>query len=130
MKKQTNDFEKRSNQSELWYDLREDWYLIESSMAKQYGLRIRQHTDMPWDEFCTLISGLMPDTPLGNIVQIRSEKDPKTINSFTPEQRKIHSEWKRSRAMKQLDDPEKLNKAMDNLSKIFSAMFGSKEVKS
>lgn len=32
---------------------------------------------MSWGEFCSLLSGLMPDTPLGQIVGIRSEKDPK-----------------------------------------------------
>jgi len=110
--------------------LREDWSLIEASIAKQYGIRIRNHKDMPWDEFCTLVSGLMPDTPLGQIVSIRMEDDPKIIKSFNASQRKIHSDWKKRRAEKMLDDPEKLNKQMANLAKMLEAMFGNKEVKS
>ena len=30
---------------------------------------------MTWSEFATLLSGLMPDTPLGQIISIRAEKD-------------------------------------------------------
>jgi hypothetical protein len=109
--------------------LREDWALIESSIAKQYGIRIRQHTDMPWDEFCTLIAGLMPDTPLGSIVAIRSEKDSKVIGKFTSEQRKIYSDWQTKIAMSKLENEEQLDKEMEQLSKMFASMFGNKEVR-
>ena len=51
---------------------------------------------MSWGEFCSLLSGLMPDTPLGQIVGIRSEKDPKKIKNFTKEQRKIRNDWIRN----------------------------------
>ena len=61
---------------------------------------------MSWGEFCSLLSGLMQDTPLGQIVGIRSEKDPKKIKNFTKEQRKIRNDWiirrnKKLRAQKQ-----------------------------
>ena len=48
---------------------------------------------MPWPEFCSLLSGVMPETPLGQIVSIRSEKDPKVIKNFNPQQKKIRSDW-------------------------------------
>ena len=35
----------------------------------------------------------MPDTPLGQIVAIRSEKDAKIIQEFTDSQRKIYDDW-------------------------------------
>lgn len=35
----------------------------------------------------------MPDTPLGQIVAIRSEKDAKVIQEFTDSQRKIYDDW-------------------------------------
>lgn len=35
----------------------------------------------------------MPDTPLGQIVAIRSEKDAKIIQEFTESQRKIYDDW-------------------------------------
>ncbi|MCX7924128.1 MAG: bacteriophage Gp15 family protein [Clostridia bacterium] len=123
------DFEKQKANNETWYDVREDWHLIEASIAKQYGIRIRQHTDMPWSEFCTLLSGLMPDTPLGNIVTIRSEKDRKIIKQFTPDQRKIHREWQTRLANKKLENPEQLEKEMQALTAAFAAMFGPKEVR-
>ena len=64
MMKWRNDF-KTSNDTELWYDLEEDWQLIEASIAKQYKIRIRKEIDnMGYAELCNLISGLMPDTPL------------------------------------------------------------------
>ena len=50
---------------------------------------------MEWDEFVSLLSGLGPDTPLGRIVQIRSESDPKRIEEFTPDMRRIQADWER-----------------------------------
>ena len=84
---------------------------------------------MPWMEFCTLVSGLMPDTPLGQIVSIRAESDPKTIKSFSKDQRKIHSDWRLKQANSQLDNPQKLNNDMSNLEKMFESLFGNKGVK-
>ena len=64
MRKWKNDF-KTNNETELWYDMEEDWSLIEASLAKQYGIRIRKEVDtMSYAELCNLISGLMSDTPL------------------------------------------------------------------
>lgn len=48
---------------------------------------------MSWQEFCSLLSGIMHDTPLGQVVSIRAEKDPKVIKNFTKDQKRIHSEW-------------------------------------
>lgn len=87
MRKQKNDFV-TSNSNDLYYDIFEDWSLIESSFAQQYGIRLRREIDMTWDEFCTLLSGLKPDTPLGNIVSIRSETDKDILKHFTPQQKR------------------------------------------
>lgn len=67
--------------------------MIESSFLKQYGIRLRTENDMSWQEFCSLLSGIMHDTPLGQVVSIRAEKDPKIIKNFTKEQKRIRSEW-------------------------------------
>lgn len=48
---------------------------------------------MSWMEFCSLLSGIMHDTPLGRIVAIRSEKDPKVIKEFTKEEKEIRNKW-------------------------------------
>lgn len=121
---QRPDFSEKPSNNDVWYDLYDDWSLVEASIAKQYGIRIRQNKDMPWSEFCNLVSGLTPDTPLGQIVSIRAEKDAKTLKSFTPEQKKIRSEWMRKQAAKQLETPEKLEKQMADLSRVFAQLFG------
>lgn len=90
------------NTGESYYDLIEDWSLIESSFLKQYGIRLRAEEDMLYPEFCSLLSGIMPDTPLGQVVSIRAEKDKKIIKSFNKEQKRIRNEWinrKRNRRM-------------------------------
>lgn len=71
----------------------EDWGLIEASFTSQYGIRLRNEYDMPWGEFCTLLAGIMPETPLGQVVSIRSENDKDMLKNFTQEQHKIRNEW-------------------------------------
>lgn len=68
----------------------------------------------------------MADTPLGQVVSIRAERDPKVIKSFTPDQRRIHREWRKRQADKKMENPEQLNKDMDALAKMFAIMFGKK----
>lgn len=55
---------------------------------------------MSWDEFSALLRGLDGETPLGHIVRIRSEEDSNVLKSFTPEQRRIRSEWRSKRVKK------------------------------
>lgn len=53
---------------------------------------------MSWDEFGVLLSGIMPETPLGQVVSIRSETDKDTLKHFTPEQHKMRNDWKNRQA--------------------------------
>lgn len=91
------DFAKKQAYREDWYDLYEDWGLIEASFTSQYGIRLRQEDDMSWSEFCTLLAGIMPETPLGQVVSIRSENDKEVLKNFTKEQHRIRNEWRRRR---------------------------------
>lgn len=100
----------QSSSGESYYDLFDDWNLIEASFLKQYGIRLRQDDDMSWSEFCSLLAGIMSDTPLGQIVSIRAEKDPKVIKNFTKEQKRIRSEWLLRAAKKRKANPEKNRK--------------------
>lgn len=103
---------------ETWYDLFEDWYLIESSFAQQYGIRLRKDLkNMEWGEFISLLAGINADTPLGNIVRIRSEKDPETLKKFNQSERKIRSEWLNKNA-KQISQ-ETYEQAMNNFKNMF-----------
>ena len=114
-----NDFKTR-NKNESYYDLYEDYGLIEASFAQQYGIRLRNEDDMTWDEFTTLLSGLNADTPLGNIVSIRSEKDPKRIKDFTKDQKRIHRDWQRKQAENMTR--EEYDEAMKMFSNLFRGM--------
>ena len=109
---------------ESYYDLFDDWELIESSFLKQYGIRIRRSDDdMSWTEFCSLIAGLMHDTPLGQIVSIRAEKDPKVIKDFSSEQKRIRNEWITRRNKKLKEDPVAYKKYMDGFQAWCKASF-------
>ena len=112
------------DKQESWYDLLEDYDLIEASFAKQYGIRLRNEQDMTWSEFATLLSGLMPDTPLGQIISIRSEKDKEVIKRFTKDQKRIQSDWKR-RQSKNVDK-ESYEDAMNTFKNMFISMANSK----
>ncbi len=68
--------------------------MIEASFTAQYGIRLRSDPEMSWGEFSTLLSGIMPETPLGKVVGIRSENDKDTLKHFTKEQHKIRNEWR------------------------------------
>lgn len=122
MRKWRNDF-KTSNNIETWYDLDEDWTLVEASLAQQYKLRIRKEIDnMDYAELSNLISGLMPDTPLGNIIQIRSEDDEEVLKNFTQEQKNIRWEYRRKIANK--IDAEEYKKVIAEFQKAFKEMAG------
>ena len=81
---------------------------------------------MQWTEFCIFVSGLMPDTPLGQVVSIRAEQDMEIIRKYTPEQNRIYSDWQSRIARKKLENPEQLEKDMENLSKTLAAAFGKR----
>ncbi len=78
---------------------------------------------MSWSEFCTLLSGLSPDTPLGRIVSIRAEKDPKVLKNFTKEQQKIRNDWQRRKWRKLREDPEAYQRYVNNFQAFCKAAF-------
>lgn len=102
----------------------EDWDLIVSSFLSQYGLRIRtkEFETVSWDEFKALIAGLSPETALGRVVAIRSEKDKNIIKHFTKDQRRIYDDW-RKREVKEMDE-NTFETEMAGLEKMFAAMCG------
>lgn len=125
MRKWRNDFQ---NNDESFYDLIDDFDLIESSFAQQYGIRIRMEIDtMKWGEFSSLLSGLNGDTPLGNIVRIRSEKDPKVIKNFTENEKRIRSKWLNKNA-KEISH-ENYQQAMESIKNMFKSIAKQNEKK-
>ena len=107
-----------------WYDFYDDWALIEASIAQQYGIRVRQVIDtISWSEMCTYISGLLPDTPLGKIIQIRSEENKEILKSFTPDMLKERRNWRNKQAKEKLNDTEKLDAMFNNMEKMLEVLF-------
>lgn len=74
---------------------------------------------MHYSEWLLLVSGIMGDTPLGQIVIIRKEKDPERIKRFTPYERRIHNEWRSFLAKRKLASGEK----PEDFAKMFEAAF-------
>jgi hypothetical protein len=83
---------------------------------------------MSWGEFTTLLAGIMPKTPLGQIVSIRSEEDENMLKNFNEEQHKIRNEW-RNRISQDIknevgnmtdeEKKEKENEVMEMFKKVF-----------
>lgn len=98
-----------------------------SSFLSEYGIRIysQDFKNMKWGEFCALLSGLSADSPIGRIVQIRAENDPKVLKHFTAHQRKIRSEW-RNRAVKNVSEKSR-DEVLDYLKNMFVSMSGGVE---
>lgn len=94
--------------------------MIVSSFAQQYGIRLYyEYETIPCEEFRQLLSGLNSETPLGYVVQIRSEKDYKKIKEMSKNEKEIREKWDnfKNKTNKKIE----INK--EDISKIFSKMF-------
>ena len=100
--------------SDPYYSLDEDWDLIVASFQSQYGIRLtREIHSMKWREFSAYMAGLDGKSPLGRIISIRAEDDPEVLKRFTPEQRRIRSQWRSRRAKAR--PQEEISKKRKNL---------------
>lgn len=77
---------------------------------------------MSWDEFCDLMSGLDPDTPLGRMVQIRTETDKDILKEYTPGMKKIRNDWLKKSASKKSEDD--VNQFLKSMQEVFKSMAG------
>ena len=126
MRKQKPDFEKRDfNYSEWFYDQEFDKDLIEASFASQYGIRFRQEPDISYAEYSRLLSGLLPETPFGRVVQIRMEKDHKTIQKMSAHEKKIRNDWA---VFKSKNMPKEIQKvSIEHLQNLLKGMATNKK---
>lgn len=119
-RKWRNDFNNTSTY-DPGYDLFDDWDLVASSLKTQYEYSIRKEIDsLDWGELISDIAGLKGDTPLGNIVRIRKEKDPEVLKKFTPEEIKIRNEWL-TKSASQISE-ENYEQAMESIKNMFKTM--------
>ncbi len=94
--------------------------MIVSSFAQQYGIRLYyEYETIPCEEFRQLLSGLNSETPLGYVVQIRSEKDYKKIKEMSKNEKEIREKW----ANFKNKNNKKIEINAEDISKIFSKMF-------
>lgn len=75
---------------------------------------------MSWREFCYLVNGLGPDTPLGRVVAIRAEDDPEILKNFTPDQRAMRMKYRRKMAKEMA--PEDVERALESMKQAFIKM--------
>ena len=107
-----------SKANDPFYDIVEDYPLIEASFAQQYGIRLSHELDtMQWGEFLTLLQGLNEFTPLGATVKVRSETDPKVIKEFNQSQLRVYKDWK-MKSMKKMSKKD-INYSYKALSNAF-----------
>lgn len=103
----------------------DDWNLIEASFAMQYKIRLREENNMTFSEFSTLLSGIMPETPLGKVVEIRAEEDKDMLKNFNSEQHRVRNEWRsRYNPVLELSEEEK-EEQITEIQELFKNMFGS-----
>ena len=100
-----------------------DWDLIVSSFAQQYGVRLHEENDtISFLEFKQLLVGLNGDTALGNVVRIRSEKDPKKIKEMTNHEKQIRTEWQQFRLKH--NKAQKIVLKNEDINEVLSKIFG------
>lgn len=115
----------RNNQSESYYDLVDDLELIEASFLQQYGIRLRvaKEEDISYSEFLSLLSGINGDTPLGNVVRIRSEKDLRKIKNFSEQERRIYYDYRFKQAELRKNNPALQERYVNGIQNMLKSVF-------
>lgn len=98
--------------------------MIEQSIAKQYHILPSEQGNLSYSDWSKLVSGLMHDTPLGQVVTIRSEDDKDVLKKMTPEQRAVRSEWFAFRASNVQYSAEDMRRQSEQLEKMIASLFG------
>lgn len=81
---------------------------------------------MEFQEFLTLLSGIMPETPLGKMIQIRSETDSEILKHYSSEQKQMRDDWlekQRIEKMKSMTEEEKQSE-IRKIQDFFAQAFG------
>lgn len=90
----------------------------------QYGIRLmsRDFSDISWEEFKYLLSGLNENTPLGKLVAIRAEDNPDMLKNFTREQHNIRNKY-RNKLAKNIDT-DTYNTALNDIKRALINLAG------
>lgn len=100
--------------------------MIVASFAQQYGVRLEKerHT-IKLREYRRLLTGLNGDTPLGQIINIRRETDPKKINEMTNHEKQVRREWLDFKnTQKKIIDEKQGEQKLLQVQSMLKSMFG------
>lgn len=79
---------------------------------------------MDWKEFTVLLSGIMPETPLGKIVAIRCEENKDILKNFSPEENRIRNDWRSRHSLIEEMTEVEMEKAVSSLQETIARAFG------
>lgn len=82
--------------------------------------------DLSYRDWAVMLSGLMADTPLGQVVSIRSEKDPDILKNYTRRQRQIRADWNRYKMSKGKISSQEEIRQFKRLETMLKNAFGDK----
>lgn len=74
-------------------------------------------------EYRKLLAGIMHDTPLGYVISVRSEKDPKKIREMTNAEKDIRRKWQRFRAAK-AESVQQYTMTLEQFQQLFKNLAG------
>lgn len=77
--------------------------------------------DISVSEYRRLLVGLMEDTPLGRVVEIRSTTDRERLKNMTVHEKKIRADWARFKRekQKQYRNPNEIQISSEQLKNLF-----------
>lgn len=84
-----------TNSTNTYINIKEDWTYIVQSFAKLYGIRLLDIDDeeMDFEEFILLLYGCDEETPIGNLVRIRSAEG-EDYRNLNQREKKIWRDWR------------------------------------
>lgn len=97
--------------------------MIIASFAQQYGIRLLRE-DISVREYRKLLKGLNGETPLGYVVNIRSESDPKKIKEMTKNEKRIRSEWQSFKAKQMRNNPNVITMSIEQFQQALKNLAG------
>lgn len=85
----------------------------------------KEYEEISAKEYYQLLTNLNGDTPLGNIIRIRMETDPKKIQEMSKDEKEIRNKWFafKCKQKSKLSDKEK-KKQTEYFHQIIKSMFG------
>lgn len=88
----------------------------------QYPNKDLYDEKMDWTEFSILLNGLTDETPLGKIIQIRSEDNQEIIDHYSKAEKEIYDKWQHRQMELKYANKSK-EEVMKDIQNMFKGMF-------